>query len=72
MLFCPHDKKGERVSRARGEDGRVVRKCKKCGHLFDSARVSEKAVPMARMREKYYSGWKNSVERSKNWIEEKD
>lgn len=35
MLFCPHDKKGVRVSRARGEDGRVVRKCKKCGHLFD-------------------------------------
>ena len=24
------------------------------------------------MREKYYSGWKKSVERSKNWIEEKD
>ena len=24
------------------------------------------------LREKYYSGWKKSVERSKNWIEEKD
>ena len=35
MLYCPHDKKGVKVSRTRNENGRSGRKCKKCGHLFD-------------------------------------
>ena len=38
MLFCPHCKDGVRVARVRGPaapDGKVVRKCKACGHLFD-------------------------------------
>ena len=35
MLFCPHCKDGVRVARVRGENGKVSRKCKQCGHLFD-------------------------------------
>ena len=35
MLFCPHCKDGVRVARVRGENGKVSRKCKTCGHLFD-------------------------------------
>lgn len=35
MLYCPHCKKGVRVSRVANEQGRRIRKCKKCGHSFD-------------------------------------
>ena len=35
MLFCPHCKDGVRVARVRGENGKVSRKCKQCGHRFD-------------------------------------
>jgi large subunit ribosomal protein L24 len=35
MLFCPHCKDGVRVARIRNENGKVARKCKQCGHLFD-------------------------------------
>ncbi len=34
MLYCPHCKDGVRVSRARSENGKVARVCKKCGHQF--------------------------------------
>lgn len=35
LLYCPHCKKGVRVSYARTEAGKRSRKCKKCGHGFD-------------------------------------
>ena len=35
MLFCPHCKKGVRVSRVLNEQGKRLRKCGKCGHQFD-------------------------------------
>ena len=35
MLFCPECKKGVKTSRVE-EAGKKVRKCKKCGHVFDS------------------------------------
>lgn len=34
MLFCPECKKGRKTGRA-VEGGRKVRKCKKCGHIFE-------------------------------------
>lgn len=34
MLYCPHCKKGVRVSRGLTEQGKPLRKCKKCGHAF--------------------------------------
>ncbi len=34
MLFCPHCKRGVRVARAVSEQGKHVRKCRKCGHQF--------------------------------------
>lgn len=34
MLFCPHCKDGVRIARVRGENGKVDRKCKQCGHVF--------------------------------------
>jgi len=35
LLFCPDCKKGVRSARAR-EGGRSLRRCKLCGHHFDS------------------------------------
>ena len=35
MPYCPHDKKGVRV-RPVVEGEKKVRKCRKCGHVFDS------------------------------------
>ncbi len=35
MPYCPECKKGVRLVRSR-EDGRSIRKCKICGHAFDS------------------------------------
>jgi len=35
MPYCPECKKGARLSRAR-ESGRSIRKCRACGHAFDS------------------------------------
>ena len=34
MLYCPHCKKGVRIKRV-ADDGKKIRKCKKCGHAFD-------------------------------------
>ena len=34
-LYCPHDKKGVRVKVER-EAGKRIRKCKVCGHAFDT------------------------------------
>jgi large subunit ribosomal protein L24 len=35
MPYCPHCKKGVRIKRA-VEDGKRVRKCRRCGHTFES------------------------------------
>lgn len=35
MLFCPQCKKGVRSLRINNEKGKRIRKCRKCGHLFD-------------------------------------
>lgn len=35
-LHCPHCKKGVKVTRSRDENGVGVRKCKLCGHKFES------------------------------------
>ncbi len=35
MLYCPHCKDGVRATRVRQENGRRVRTCKRCGHMFD-------------------------------------
>ena len=35
LLYCPHCKKGVRVSYVRTEAGKGSRKCKICGHGFD-------------------------------------
>ena len=35
-LYCPRCKKGVKVTRVRDEKGVVVRKCKLCGHKFES------------------------------------
>ena len=35
MPYCPECKKGVRLVRSH-EDGRSIRKCKVCGHAFDS------------------------------------
>ena len=35
MLYCPECKKGVRIRRTK-EAGKKVRKCRKCGHPFDS------------------------------------
>ncbi|MCX7925087.1 MAG: 50S ribosomal protein L24 [Fimbriimonadales bacterium] len=36
MLVCPHCDKPTRVGRVRGQDGKLYRKCKKCGELIDA------------------------------------
>lgn len=35
LLYCPNDKKGVRVGRAR-EGSQLIRKCRLCGHAFDA------------------------------------
>ena len=35
MLYCPQCKKGTRVSRALNEQGKRLRKCRKCGYQLD-------------------------------------
>ena len=35
MLYCPHCKKGVKFSKQSSEQGKRLRKCRKCGHAFD-------------------------------------
>ena len=35
MLICPHCAKEVRLSSARSADGKIVRKCRKCGQVID-------------------------------------
>jgi len=34
LLYCPHCKKGVRIKRELGADGKKIRKCRKCGNNF--------------------------------------